>query len=159
MAITQDHNLHFSPIIPKESDIELYRQTQSVLASRLKTNRQTHRFKIAEEDGNEQAIVIPADALQFVADILSQMAQGNAIALIPVRAELTIQEAADILNVSRPFVVKLIESGEIPCRKVGKHCRIRFADLMEYKQQSYIKQMQALDELAAQAQELNMGYE
>lgn len=159
METKQGRNSHLDPIIPKESDLEVYQKTQSILASRLKANRQTHRFKIAEEDGSKQEIVIPDEALRFLVDILSQMAQGNAIAIIPVHAELTTQEAAEILNVSRPFAIKLIDSGKIPCRKVGKHRRIRFADLMNYKQQSYNKQMQALDELAAQAQELDMGYE
>lgn len=79
--------------------------------------------------------------------------------LIPIHAELTTQEAADILNVSRPFLIKLIESSEIPCRKVGRHRRIRFEDLMNYKQQIDSARMQALDELASQAQELNMGYD
>ena len=68
-------------------------------------------------------------------------------------------EAADILNVSRPFLVKLIEAKEIPYRRVGRHRRIRYEDLMNYKQRVDSQRMQALDELAAQAQELNMGYD
>jgi excisionase family DNA binding protein len=87
------------------------------------------------------------------------MAQGNAVTIVPIHAELTTQEAADLLNVSRPFLIKLIESQEIPCRKVGRHRRIRFADLMEYKQKTDTQRTQALDELVAQSQELNMGYE
>ncbi|WP_009632665.1 helix-turn-helix domain-containing protein [Synechocystis sp. PCC 7509] len=90
---------------------------------------------------------------------MSQIAQGNAVTLIPLHAELTTQEAADILNVSRPFLIKLIETGEIPYRKVGKHRRICFEDLMNYKQKIDSDRLQALDELASQAQELNMGYE
>lgn len=78
---------------------------------------------------------------------------------MPIHAELTTQEAADLINVSRPFLVKLIETGEIPCRKVGQHWRIRFEDLMNYKQQIDHQRSQILDELAEQAQDLNMGYD
>ena len=119
----------------------------------------TIQVKIVKEDGNEQDVVIPATTFHLLVDILSQMAQGNAVSIVPIHSELTTQEAADILNVSRPFLIKLIESQEIPCRKVGRHRRIRFADLMEYKQKTDSQRTKALDELAAQAQELNMGYE
>ena len=147
------------PFIPTESDTRLSEQSSRILASHITPGSATRRLKIVEDDGGEQEVVIPTAAFHLLVDILSQMAQGNAITLIPIHAELTTQEAADILNVSRPFLVKLIESGEIPCRKVGRHRRIRFADLMNYKQQIDSQRMQALDQLAAQAQELNMGYD
>ena len=84
------------------------------------------------------------------------MAQGNAVTLIPVHAELTTQEAADLLNVSRPFLIKLVDTGEIPCRKVGRHRRIRYNDLMAYKQRNDRLRRQALDEIVGISQELNL---
>jgi excisionase family DNA binding protein len=148
-----------SPFIPTEVDSTLSEQSSRVLASHIHPKTQTQRLKVIEEDGSEQEVVIPAAAFHLLVDILSQMAQGNAVSLIPIHAELTSQEAADMLNVSRPYFVKLLDSGEIPCRKVGRHRRVLYADLMEYKQRTDHQRMVALDKLAVQAQELNMGYE
>ena len=85
------------------------------------------------------------------------MAQGNAVTLTPVHAELTTQEAADLLHVSRPFLIRLLDGKQINYRKVGRHRRIRFDDLMEYKQKTDAQRSEALDELVAQSQELGMG--
>ena len=146
------------PFIPSEADTQLSKQSSRILAAH-KSSQETQRLKVVEDDGSEQEVTIPAVAFQFLVDILTQMARGNAITLIPIHAELTTQEAADLLNVSRPFLVKLIESEEIPHRLVGRHRRIRFEDLMAYKQRTDTQRMSALDELAEQAQELEMGYD
>ena len=84
---------------------------------------------------------------------------GNAVRVIPVHAELTTQEAADILNVSRPHVVKLMENGGLTFHKVGKHRRIKFIDLMEFKKKRELQSEAAMAELVRQAQEVNLGYE
>ncbi|MCU0537066.1 MAG: helix-turn-helix domain-containing protein [Hydrococcus sp. Prado102] len=90
---------------------------------------------------------------------MTQIVQGNVIALIPIHTELTTQEAAEILNVSRSYLIKLLEAGEIPYHKVRRHRRISFKDLTSYKEQIDNARMKTLDELAAQAQDLNMGYD
>ncbi len=156
MTLTIEPN---KPIIPTEAEIKLSQESSRFLAPLIQDRASTIQVKIVKDDGKEQEVVLPAATFHLLVDILSQMAQGNAVTIVPIHAELTTQEAADILNVSRPFLIKLIESQEIPCRKVGRHRRIRFADLMDYKQKTDSQRTQALDELAAQAQELNMGYE
>jgi excisionase family DNA binding protein len=85
------------------------------------------------------------------------MAQGNAVTLIPIHAELTTQQAADILGVSRPFVVKEIEEKRLPARKVGTRRRVMFGDLMNYKQRSDAGRQQALEKLAALDEELGLS--
>ena len=105
-------------------------------------------------DGRD--LILPRHALSLLRDLLSEMAQGNAVTIVPTHAELTTQEAANILNVSRPFLIKLLEEGEIPHHKVNKHRRIRFDDLMAYKKRQTMRSAKALDDLAQQAQELGI---
>jgi excisionase family DNA binding protein len=109
-------------------------------------------------EGNDQRVKLPTSAVRLLLDILEQMARGNAVTLIPVHAELTTQQAADVLNVSRPFVVKLIDEGKLPFRKVGAHRRIKFEDLMAFKTSIDNSRHEALNKLVEQAQELDMGY-
>lgn len=103
--------------------------------------------------GNGEEVLIPESVYLVLRDIVQMMASGQPIHLIPDTHELTTQEAADILNVSRPFLVKLLEQGEIPYIKVGSHRRIRFQDLMAYKEQRDMKRDKLLDKLIEMSQE------
>lgn len=107
-------------------------------------------------DGND--LILPRQALALLRDLLVEMAQGNAVTIVPTQAELTTQEAANILNVSRPHLVKLLEEGTIPFSKTGTHRRIRYQDLMAYRDQRDQESKEALDQLVSQAQEHDMGY-
>ena len=91
-------------------------------------------------------------------DILEAMAAGQGVTIIPENAELTTVQAAEVLNVSRPFLIKLLDDQKIPHRKVGKHRRIRMEDVMAYKASIDAEREGVLDQLAADAQEQDMGY-
>ena len=106
----------------------------------------------------EQPLILPAGAVALLMDILEAMAAGRGISLIPENAELTTVEAAEVLNVSRPYLIKMLTEGALPYRKVGKHRRIRMEDVMAYKSRIDREREAVLDELAADAQENNMGY-
>jgi excisionase family DNA binding protein len=140
-------NLAYPAYIPQDDDAQLSQESSRILAPLINTT--AHQIKIMQPDGSEQSALIPAAAYRLLVDVLTQMAQGNAVTLIPIHAELTTQEAADLLNVSRPYLIKQIEAGAIPHHKVGRHRRIHFTDLMAYKEAIDAARSQALDELVA----------
>lgn len=104
-------------------------------------------------------LTLPRKALELLTLILSNMAVGNGVSLLPEEAEVSTQEAADLLHVSRPHVVKLLEAGTIPFKKVGSHRRVLLADVLRYEAAQQAQRTQQLQFLADQAQELHLGYE
>lgn len=150
---------NFERLPPTADESRLAQESSRTLARFLgKESQDTLRVRVAADDRPEETVFIPLPALRLLNDILTEMAKGNAVTLIPVHAELTTQQAAELLQVSRPFLIERLDRGEIPHRLVGKHRRVSFADLMTYKQANDRRRLQALDELTAQAQELDMGY-
>lgn len=140
-------------LIPNTEDVGLARtsaQELSVLLTQMPSAERAH----VKLDGHD--LILPRHAVALLRDLLSEMAQGNAVTIVPTHAELTTQEAADILNVSRPYLIKLLEDGEIAHHKVNKHRRVRFDDLMAYKKRQALQSSEALNELAQQAQDLGM---
>ncbi len=121
-------------VTPSDADTRLAQESTRRLAKILGVQNEAVRVHVRPDGRDEETIDIPLSAFRLLANILTEMAQGNAVTLIPVHAELTTQQAADLLNVSRPYLIELLEKGTIPFRKVGTHRRILFKDLMDYKQ-------------------------
>lgn len=103
-----------------------------------------------------EALDLPPSVYDVLMSIIDEVAKGNSVRVMSVDAELTTQQAADLLNVSRPFLVKLLESGEIQHRKVGTHRRIRFEDLYVYKEQRDEERRNLLDDITRESQELGL---
>jgi len=116
---------------------------------RLEAALAAPRGKLVGPKGPE--VTIPGSVYALLRRIVHELGRGNAVTVVPVNAELTTQQAADLLNVSRPHVIKLLEERVIPFRKVGTHRRIRFDDLMAYRRQRTTARREALMEMARQA--------
>jgi excisionase family DNA binding protein len=145
--------------LPEEREVRAAVQGQRELAAYLATNFETQRIQILDDRNVAHQIELPTSALRLLVDILAELAVGNAVRVVPVHAELTTQEAADLLNVSRPHFIKLLETQALPYHRTGKHRRIRFDDLMKFKVKRDQASERAMSELAKQAQELKLGYE
>lgn len=145
--------------LPVEREVAAAVESQRALAAFLSTQFETQRIQIFDAKNQAHQVELPTSALRLLVDVLSELAEGNAVKVVPIHAELTTQEAADMLNVSRPHLVKLLESGALAFHKTGKHRRIRFADLMAFKTEQDRASAQAMEALAKQAQELQLGYE
>jgi excisionase family DNA binding protein len=152
-------NLLSETILPVEREMKAAVEGQRALAAFLATQLETQRIEIFDDKNQAHSVELPTSALRLLMNILAELAEGNAVKVVPIHAELTTQEAADLLNVSRPHLVKLLEANALPYRKAGKHRRIRFTDLMQYKTEQERASRQAMVALSEQAQSLGMGYE
>ncbi|MFI6480433.1 excisionase family DNA-binding protein [Nonomuraea sp. NPDC050663] len=113
-------------------------------------------IRVTGELAGDEALVLPRDVVTMLAYMLTQLAEGRGVTAMPNHAELTTNQAADLLNVSRPYLIGLLEAGKIPYRLVGRHRRVRFEHLMAYKQQSEANSRLAADDLIALSEELDL---
>jgi excisionase family DNA binding protein len=144
-----------APMIPSEAEAVLAKKTSRVLASRLR-DADPLQLRFTDDLSPEGTVKLPGSAVRLLVRILEEMARGNAVTIMPVRAELTTQEAADMLNISRPSLLQLLEGGKIEYRRVGTHRRVRFEGLMQYKRHADAERRAALAELAAYDQEIGI---
>ncbi|MFA7566667.1 MAG: helix-turn-helix domain-containing protein [Alkalispirochaeta sp.] len=142
----------YEPIIPSTDDSRIAKRSSKTLSQYVSRN-----LSIRVNATNDE-IELPEVAVRLLVDILTNMAEGNAVTLIPVHVELTTKQAADILGVSRPFLIRLLEEGKIPFRKVGTHRRVYFKDVQVYKIQIAKERQSVLTQLVEEAQALDVGY-
>ena len=140
--------------VPTDEETERAKNFSRILAKEFAP---AESVKIQRDDDDE-SIEIPRQVFNVLMRVLAVISEGKAFSLIPMDKELTTQQAADILNVSRPYLNKILDLGDIAHRKVGRNRRIKFSDLMAYKKSQEQKSKDALQELAKQSQELDMGY-
>jgi excisionase family DNA binding protein len=143
-------------VVPSPAEIEQAKVSSRQIAELTAKATPEPRYALTDHKGTE--IELSESAFRLLVESLNAMAGGNAVMLIPIEAEVTTQQAAELLNVSRPYLVSLLGSGAIPYRNVGRYRRIRYQDILDYQAHRTYSRKEALDELVSQAQELNMGY-
>lgn len=142
--------------LPTPQEIEQAKDSSRTLAKYANADRV--QLSLKGSNGLSDDLILPGHVLQILLEVLAEMGKGNAISLVPMHQELSTQEAAHLLNVSRPFLVGLLEKGEIPFRKVGAHRRVYLRDVMAYKERTDRQRGKVLDALAALSQQEGMGY-
>lgn len=149
MAIT-----HPQKIAPGEVSADDAQRSLSRIASYRETGADGALVEISPEIGPDHKLVLPRPVFDMLVGILEATAEGRGVQIMPFNAELTTQQAAEALNVSRPYLIRLLEAGKIEYRLVGRHRRVRFDKLMEYKARDDAKRRSAADELSHLGQEL-----
>jgi excisionase family DNA binding protein len=141
-------------IVIDKKDQQMAQASLDTLKSRVKLPKgKTVRIRIGEVE-----LSVPRSVFSLFSDILSNFAEGKAVSILAAEEEITTQQAADMLRVSRPFIVKLLDGGKIPSTKVGRHRRVLVKDVRAYEERQQENRQKQLAFLSSQAQELNMGY-
>jgi excisionase family DNA binding protein len=144
-------------VSPSDQETAVARESSEVLATFF---RDSHALPsgihLHIENNNGVGIELPVPAVRLLFDALQEMAKGHAVALVPGESELTIRQAAEVLQVSRPSLVKLLDDGKLPSRKTGAHRRIRYADILHYLEMERIRQTKIMEELVAETERLGL---
>lgn len=140
--------------IPSSQEVAQAKESSRRLYKYAQQDRVT--MTITGLEGVKEDVVLPGHVMDMLLQILTEISKGKAISIMPIGQELTTQEVANLLNVSRPHVIKLLESEQIPFHKVGSHRRVYLKDLVEFMNKNQKDRAQALDELAELSQSLGM---
>lgn len=138
------------PIIPTEQELPNIEKVDKFLMQQVEASLP----RLTSSSGEE--VELPEPVFHLLRQLVHDLAQGNTVMIVPGHRELTTQEAADLLNVSRQYLVEVLKAGDIPFTLVGTHRRIRFDDLMEYKSKRDAKCQEALSRLTRKSQELGL---
>lgn len=148
MTIILGNSASVESVVAQEKEAQTFKEVERIL--------QTEGSKVKLLGANGEQIDIPESLHQVLHHVVQAFVKGRIISIIPENCEMTTQQAADFLNVSRPYLIKLLEQGEIPHIKVGTHRRVPFQDLMKYKEQRDSKRRQALQELIEMSEEAGL---
>lgn len=138
------------PVLVPDRDASTVKELDEVLASEAAQGKAVLRSPSGHE------LPLPHSVYRVLEQVVHEMARGNAVRVLPVKAELSTQRAADLLNVSRPHLVKLLERGEIPYHRAGSHRRVVLEDLLVYKGRRDQERLEALDEITRISDELGL---
>lgn len=143
-----------SAIRPGDVDAQVANRAARRIREYIAKHPDEEVVSVGAEIGEDDALIVPRPAVVMLAQVLSILAEGQGVQIIPDRAMLTTQQAADAMNVSRPYLIGLLERGEINYEMVGTHRRITFADLLEYTRKDDQRRRAAADEVTALGEEL-----
>lgn len=136
-------------------EARLARETSRQL-SRALSNRKSVTLRLG---GIKEEIKLPKAAGSLLVEILNELGKGKVVKVLAMDAEISTQQAADLLHISRPFLINLLERKEIPLHRIGSHRRLRLSDVLAYKKRTDEQRMAALDELTQLSQDLGLGYD
>jgi len=145
--------------VPSPEEAALAKLCSQELAGVLATNGDEQNFSFTDKSGKAHDITLPKSALNLFIEVLTQLGEGNIVQITPIHAELTTQQAADMLNMSRPTLIKLLDEAAIPFSRTGNRRKVAYVDVMKYKDDLLNRRLASLDELSALDQENAMGYE
>ncbi|PCK09216.1 MAG: DNA-binding protein [Alteromonadaceae bacterium] len=144
--------------LPTPEEAALAKYSSQKLSAFIETKAETQSLSISDSAGVAHAVNIPVSALLLLVNVLTELGEGNTVKLVPVHAELTTQEGTDLLNISRPTFVKLLDDQLIPFSKSGNRRKVRYTDVQAYKNRLEADRLQVLGQLSELDQELGMGY-
>jgi len=141
-------------IRPTKEEQKIAKESYQALSATLDSLHSTNPAIEIEE--TEEKIRIPLKALKLLATILKATSQGKPISIVPIATEMTTQAASEMLGCSRPHLISLLENGEIPFIKIGKHRRIKYEDVVQYKAQMFAKQRERITEMMKMDEDLGL---
>jgi len=144
-------------IAPTDHDAQLARDSSAALAPLLRDDLNSlPHILLRTKDNNEADIALPPSILRLLLGALQEMAKGNAVTLLPRQSELTTQQAADLMRISRPSLIKILDNGKLHYRKIGAHRRILYSDAIRYIESEHSRRVSVMEELVAETEQLDL---
>lgn len=144
-------------LVPTDQDAQMALASSRALARLVGDGQPTHtHVRLSTGDAQPTEVDLPQPIVRLLLGALNEMAAGRAVALLPIAAELTTQQAAELLRVSRPSLIKMLDEGKLPYRKVGAHRRVRYDDALLYIKNERARRAKVIEELVAETERLGL---